>query len=273
LDNNLFPKDSAYIEQDLITSPARQDVIQLFIGIDTGFLIPRTMEFKATKYGVQRISVNFKESDKITRLRVDPSHYPCVALFKRFEVNGVDVRQKINGNNIDIIENLFYFWCDNPRLYYSSKEPIISLECEMIIDKGTFASTFYNMSLLARDKTLITNAEKEKLLLDTKEKIKLEKMVSEQKNELLLNIGETAKLKALIKTLQDNISHLNNANSALIEKNLQLKEQLLRSTEKINKVLSSTSWKITKPLRTAMDFLKKIIGVRFQKNNGNGKSR
>lgn len=261
------------IHFDGISQATGLDKLQIFWNAGNGFL--EEDSFNVEKKGNQySVSLAFDEDRMLQNFRIDPSGFPCVALITRLLINGKEgVAECIGGNYIQTLDNLYYFWADDPQICFFSPEVITSIDLELLVEPGSYAYSFCNKIMLK------TRTEREAAFQGLQYKVEeMESAHSKLTEEFTWLYGEHERLQAMhteltrqnrtlaadFEWLRGEHERLQAAHTELTRQNQKLAADFewLRGEHAALKkehedFLNSVSWKITKPIRAVGNIFQK----------------
>lgn len=208
--------------------------------------------FKPDKHN--RFTVDFSDCKRITELRIDP--LDCNCIIQNFCVRecGTAHRLEVLSSNGLYDENEYIFNTTDPMFFVEVPEAGIE-KIEVSFDVVEYENNIIEQLYQGGEKRKELVAEKEELAAEKEELIAKKEELIAEKEELAT---EKEELEKHLNNIESELAHYKTHYFAAINQREDLKIQLSEMNQKYNAVISSTCWRITRPLRFVFARIKKI---------------
>lgn len=244
-----------------ITKLLATDTFKIYIDNGEGFNENNTLT-KNIFMGKNQLSINLADFKIDNPIRLDFTEESCILKLEKLSVDGADYSTKdLNGNFSYNHNNIYIFLNADPILNVNGVTPDAdNLSIEFTIYK-LFTNDIENEYLDVVNsylnditlKSMNLEAGKNSEIFELKEKLEIVNAEMQHKEEKVYEMIE------IQEEIQNSLDLYKIHYNAAINQREELKIQLAEITSTYNSIISSNSWRLTKPIRKAADFIKKIL--------------
>ena len=280
---NLIKKIYGYDEKNFIRDSGNFDIFgikstlqilncKLYLDCGSGFNEKDIIKSAALVRADENFTATFtfRADKKIERLRFDPDEKAALSIkILKITVNG-EIVEKFTSNAFQIVDGYFNFLTADPFFTIEKKISAENIQVEILgavryDSLSNFEKKYSETCATLQEKNLQVQQLEKSLQEKNSQVQQLEKSLQEK----------VSQVQQLEKSLQEKIFQVQQLETSLQEKeftihqqqvkinqqekNLQSKFAEIKKLQKLqNEILSSNSWKVTKPLRIAGRILKKL---------------